>query len=128
MDGTVISDTVNVASRVEHLTKKFGAAVLMTGALREQITDLDRFAHRYLGKLPIRGKSVTLEIYEILDGQSQYILDLHAETQVDFKAGISAFWLKDYRGAQDAFNAVLVKNPADEVARFYQERLVSFVS
>jgi class 3 adenylate cyclase len=122
MDSTVISDTVNVTSRIEHLTKKLGAAVLISGPLFDQIGDTGRFHHRYLGRMPIRGKAEKIEIHEILDGQSDYILELHANTFGDFRAGVDAFQEKNYAAAASAFDRVLEKNPADKVARLYRER------
>ncbi len=122
MDSTVISDTVNVTSRIEHLTKKLGASVLVSGSLFAQIGDTGRFHQRYLGRMPIRGKSEKIEIYEVLDGQSDYVLDLHAATLGDFNDGVSFFYAKDFRAASAAFEKVLEKNPADKVARLYRDR------
>lgn len=122
MDSTVISDTVNVTSRIEHLTKKLGASVLISGSLFEQIGDAHRFNHRYLGPMPIRGKSTRIEIHEILDGQSDYVLEMHAATLTDFNAGVGAFYAKDFATAAVAFARVLEKNPGDRVASLYRER------
>lgn len=123
MDSTVISDTVNVTSRIEHLTKKLGAPVLISGSLFSQIGDAGRFNHRFLGRMPIRGKAEKIEIHEILDGQSEYILDLHKATLDDFNEGLNAFQDKAYGAAGAAFDRVLEINPVDRVARLYRERV-----
>jgi len=119
MDSTVISDTVNVTSRIEHLTKKLGAAVLVSGNLFSRISSIDRFQHRYLGKLPVRGKSERIEIYEILDGQSDFVIALHRETIEFFSRGLAAFHERAYAEAALAFKEVLQKNPIDKAASLY---------
>src|SRR5205807_197310 len=54
LDYTLIGDTVNVAARVEELTKELGDAVLLTEATQERLTRaraeaLQRGAHRLRG-------------------------------------------------------------------------------
>lgn len=127
MDGTVISDTVNVASRIEHLTKVAGAAVLISEPMFGSIPQNNRFRSRPLGKLPIRGKQQPLAILEIVDGQSDYLLELHDLTIEDFTAGVSAYYAGDYAAAKSLFARVLAKNPADRVSALYRERAESRV-
>ncbi|MBE7439584.1 MAG: HAMP domain-containing protein [Spirochaetales bacterium] len=70
MDGTVISDAVNVAARLENLTKKFGASILVseeTLRLAEKKAG-HGFASRTLGSLRLRGKKQSMAVVEILDG------------------------------------------------------------
>lgn len=122
MDSTVISDTVNVASRIEHLTKKLGAAVLMSGDFFAKIPDGTTLNTRYLGKLPIRGKKERIDIHEIVDGQSEYIVSLHKDTLADFNHGILAFYANHYAEAAEDFARVLERNPADRVAQLYAEQ------
>ncbi len=63
MDSTVISDAVNIASRVESLTKTLGAAVLLTGEVAERL-DGD-VPLRSLGSHRLRGRAGTMEIFAI---------------------------------------------------------------
>jgi adenylate cyclase len=53
-DFTVIGDTVNVASRIEQLTKEVGRPVLVSAATRERVGDGWRFEEA--GTLAIRGR------------------------------------------------------------------------
>ena len=55
MDGTVIADAVNVASRVEGLTKYFGARVMITDDVRAALADPGDYAMRYLGRVAVKG-------------------------------------------------------------------------
>jgi len=52
---TAIGDTVNVASRIEGLTKQHGSAILVSRATRDQAGDAFRW--RELGSVPVKGKT-----------------------------------------------------------------------
>jgi adenylate cyclase len=64
---TVLGDTVNTASRLEHLTKDLDAPILMSGSAYENLTSLEvlgkTISIRPLGNTEIRGKSENLAIY-----------------------------------------------------------------
>jgi adenylate cyclase len=60
-DYTAIGDAVNVASRIEALTKETGLAVLVSGATRERVSAALPFESA--GRLEIRGRSKSLECF-----------------------------------------------------------------
>lgn len=122
MDSTVISDTVNVASRIEHLTKSVGASVLVSGVMFSQIDDRQRFRSRLLGRIPLRGKKERMEIFEIFDGQSDYLLELFDQTITDFANGVAAYYGGNFDAAARALARVLAVNPADRVSQLYHAR------
>ncbi len=70
MDGTVIADAVNLASRVEGLTKNYGAAVLLTEQTRDRLADPSRYALRHLGRVAVKGKAHGVGLYEACDADA----------------------------------------------------------
>jgi class 3 adenylate cyclase len=64
LQGTVISDAVNVASRISDLTKTYAAPLLVSGQTFDAIEDRSRFSFRSLGRIPIKGKERAVPIFE----------------------------------------------------------------
>jgi adenylate cyclase len=60
----MIGDTVNLASRIQELTKKFDVDILISGDTHLSLSP--HFTTKYLGKVKVRGKKVETEIYGIL--------------------------------------------------------------
>ncbi len=73
MDGTVIADAVNVASRVEGLNKVFGTSILATESIMSAVTD-ESIRSRRLGKFQVKGKREPVTLFEVIfdeDGSSK---------------------------------------------------------
>jgi len=66
MENTVISDTVNAASRIESLTKKLAAGILLSGESLAKIP-AGTVTTRLVDIAQLRGKTKVIEIYEVLD-------------------------------------------------------------
>lgn len=66
MDTTAIGDTVNLASRVENLTKSTNSPVLITGATFDALEHPSQFVTRRVGEETVRGRSEALTIYEVI--------------------------------------------------------------
>lgn len=61
---TVLGDTVNLSSRLEGLTKKYGVTILVTEVVRTKIHD-DNIAFRFLDTITVVGKSIPTKLYEV---------------------------------------------------------------
>ncbi len=69
MDLTVIGDTVNVASRLEGMTKEFQVPILITEATRQALPE-GRFAIRALPAAAVRGRDEAVSLYAV-DGLAE---------------------------------------------------------
>ena len=84
LSGTVISDTVNISSRMESLTKQFKTAMLVSKDTVDRMSDPDSLHLRYLGEVQVAGVNEVKALYEVLDC-------LDEEEQKKRMANISVF-------------------------------------
>ena len=66
IDGTVIGDTVNLASRVEGQTKTADVAMLVTAATRDALREPAALPLRALGETPVRGRDEPVHLFEVV--------------------------------------------------------------
>ncbi len=126
IDGTVIADAVNLASRLEGITKVFGSAILISKEVYDQIGE-DQFSLRFLGKTRLYGKNVETEIYEVMDGFDERITKLKALTVDDFREGIRLYFLKEFQHAAQRFQQVLAIDPKDRASVYYLSRCTHYL-
>jgi class 3 adenylate cyclase len=127
MSTGVISDTVNTASRIEGLTKFFGAQIIISESSLSQIKDSTQFSFRSLGKVRVKGKQDVLRIYEILDGLPEDQKNLKIITNEDFESGLKAYFDKNFQLAMVDFEKVLSINPDDLAAKIYWSNAEKFL-
>lgn len=61
LEGTVIADCVNLASRLEGLCEDFGVRIITTEECLAATKDPARYPTRFLGAVPVRGKPTPCE-------------------------------------------------------------------
>ncbi|MCX7999712.1 MAG: response regulator, partial [Leptospiraceae bacterium] len=71
MEGTVISDTVNIASRLENLTKLYQASILITMETFLELDDQELYNFRILDRVKVKGKEQFITVVEIMDGYEE---------------------------------------------------------
>jgi class 3 adenylate cyclase len=69
---TALGDTVNVASRMEGMTKQLGATVLVSGALVQHL-DAEEFVLRPLGRYAPKGAAQPLECFDVMGETRDFV-------------------------------------------------------
>jgi DNA-binding response OmpR family regulator len=121
MDGTVISDAVNLAARVEQLTKTYGTPLLITEHTYSKLTDTSQYKMRVIDCVTVRGKTEPVIVYEVFDAQPPSIIELKLATLENFERGFQYFHNGQFENAQTCFEKVLQINPDDNVSQIYLE-------
>jgi two-component system sensor histidine kinase ChiS len=73
MEGTVIGDAVNVASRIERLTRRFDTPLLISATTLSKIPNPDRYDIESVGAVDVRGKSEPVVVYKLLPSRLKQI-------------------------------------------------------
>ena len=126
-DVTVISDAVNLASRLEGLTKRFGCSITISDYSLSKLQDRNKYNHRFLGKIQVKGKKDIVSVFEIYDGDPDHIIDLKIKTKIDFEEGLHHYFEREFAEAIICFKKVLYKNPDAKTALFYLKRSAQYV-
>ena len=118
-----VSDTVNLAARLEGLSKVYGAVLIISEAVRGRLADQDRYQLRFLDRVIVKGRTESIAIYEVLDAEPEVERALKWETLAVFDAGVRAYSDRDLASAQVHFATCLRQNPADKTAQLYEQRI-----
>jgi adenylate cyclase len=122
MDGTVISDAVNLASRIESLTKKYGVSLLITQQTFERLSNPADYAIRVIDQVQVKGKLEMVTVYEVFDADLPEVKAGKLATLQVFTEAVSLYNANAFNDAVLLFADCLRQNPSDQVAQFYLER------
>jgi class 3 adenylate cyclase/HAMP domain-containing protein len=122
MDGSVISDAVNLSSRLEGLTKYYGASILTTDATLRRVEGSASFRARLIDRVSVKGRSQPVNIVEILDGDTEERIEQKLRTKPDFIKALALYHDRDFRSAFSSFHELGLRDPKDGVFAIYAER------
>ncbi|NET58753.1 MAG: response regulator [Symploca sp. SIO2E6] len=119
MESTVIADAVNLASRLESLTKTYGASILISGDTLMGITEAINYHYRFLGRVQVKGKNKLVSVFEVLDAEPTIIQELKWKTKTQFEEAIIMYHQQQFNLAEQRFQEVIQINNQDRAAKFY---------
>ncbi len=122
MQTTVIADAVNVASRLEGLTKTFRVSLLVSGAVVEGLQPGHAFKLRHLGGVKAKGKTQSIEIYECYNSDSPDLIAHKDKTAEPFAAAMEEFRKGTFLTAGKIFSKIAEMHPDDAPAAYYRDR------
>jgi class 3 adenylate cyclase len=124
MNYTIMSNAVNIASRLEGVNKQYGTWIL---ASEDTITECkNRILTRRLDKIQVVGISEPIQIYEVLDLVSDAKAQLQ-ELAALFNQAMALFEKRDWRQAETAFSRILEQLPDDGPSLLYMKRCQLFL-
>ena len=122
MESTVISDAVNLASRIEGLCKTYGVYLLISHETYLSLNDPTQFNCRLIDIVKTKGKQQETIIYEVIDADTNESAGLKIASIDKFNNAISHFQAKEFEKALTMFNDIVASHPEDNPAIVYSTR------
>src|SRR5262249_4267926 len=116
MDGTVISDAVNLASRIEGQTKTYGASILLSQSTFSQLANRRTLQIRPIDVTRVRGKSHPVAILEVYAHNDPELRSKKAGTRALLFAGVDYLATHEVAAAHRTFEECLALFPGDTAA------------
>jgi len=127
MQGTVVADAVNLASRLEGLTRVYGSSISLSEPTLARLRDPDQYKHRFVDKVQVKGKKDPVSVHEVFDGDPPEVIDLKEQTKDEFEQGLCLYYDRKFSESSVKFNQVLEKHPEDRAARIYLKRSANYM-
>ena len=121
---TVMGDAVNLASRLEGITKQYGVGIMVGENTREAVPD---FVYRELDQVRVKGKDKPVAIYEPLglDGQVEQVVRDELE---QYHQMLKLYRKQEWDRAESHLYDLRSVNPECKLYQVYAERVEYFRS
>jgi adenylate cyclase len=115
---TVMGDNVNLASRLEGITKEYHVQCVVSESTYRSVKD--QYVFREIDRIRVKGKTLPVTIYELLDwGRNE---SLYTERIVRFSEALTAYRRQQWEEAIDLFKKIKAKFPDDGPAETFIHR------
>ena len=116
---SVIGDAVNLAARLESLTRLYNVANIVSAASKAAAPD---FVYRELDEVQVVGKSRSVSIYELVGTVDSVTPEKQAELAL-FAAALAAYRQQDWARAREQFTQLLETCDNRELHQVFLQRI-----
>ena len=121
-DYSVIGDNVNLASRLEGLTKTYGTQILVSETVKADAGE-NSFCFRHLDDVRVKGKKNAVPIYAVDRSENEF----SAEYKDSYIKGMELYKQGIWNLAKDYFLKALDAAQGDKAAKLMLERCEEFI-
>ncbi|HHF7373584.1 CHASE2 domain-containing protein [Legionella bozemanae] len=120
---TVIGDTVNLASRLQDLTKFYQVTILVSDKTR---AGQDQFIWRAIDKITVKGRKSGLTIYQPLGKVSDVSEEVLTQLE-EYHRALEDYYAQNWSSAEKKFAMLKTKFPNVYLYQMYLERVKAFM-
>jgi adenylate cyclase len=124
MDPTVIGDSVNLASRLEGLTRIYGVDILISATVAELVRD--EFYLRSVARVQVKGKTKPVDVLTFIGARNEEVDPEFLKWLESYEEGLEKFRSRDFTDAKILFSRFLEFYPDDVLAKMYLDRALEY--
>ena len=127
MQCTVLGDTVNLASRIESLTKHYGAKLLISQGTFDALKNPEKLSVRKIDRVAVKGKNYPVTLYEILDAEEPQRKKAKELTRPILINAMDAYFNRDFDESLKFIEKSIQLDPQDNVLNIFAARCKKFI-
>jgi adenylate cyclase len=124
LDPTVIGDAVNLASRLEALTRQYHVDILIGATAAELVRD--EFHLRSVARAQVKGKTEPVDVFTLVGARAHGVDPELLKWLNVYEDAIRKFRERHFKEAKILFSQFLEFYPDDSLAKMYLERALEY--
>jgi adenylate cyclase len=124
MDPTVIGDSVNLASRLEGLTRVYGVDILVGASAAELVREEVHL--RSVARVQVKGKIKPVDVFTFVGARDEKVDPEFLKWLETYEEGLEKFRARDFTESKILFSRFLEFYPDDPLAKMYLERTLEY--
>jgi adenylate cyclase len=120
---TVMGDNVNLASRLEGMTKQYRSRIVIGEGTYRQVAD--HFVCRELDRIRVKGKHQPVVVYELMDVAAER--SKYESLITRFETAMRTYHEQNWREAAGMFGQLLAAFPEDGPTQIFLQRALEFM-
>jgi adenylate cyclase len=124
MDPTVIGDAVNLASRLEALTRTYGVDMLVGASVAELVRD--EVYLRSVARVQVKGKTKPVDVFTLVADRGEETDPEFLKWLETYEEALEKFRTRDFTDSKILFSRFLEFYPDDLLAKMYLQRSLDY--